>query len=106
MKVYLGIVDALGLESFKGYVSKATYEMEKQLGFLKLRAQLNPQRNAVAYVIEISPKDVKKVKALLDKKSFIKAGQIITKILDKRDGKNLTKINKNLLNIYKLRGYL
>lgn len=106
MKIYYGIVDALGIESFIRHDKKPKPEMEKQLQLLKLRAQFNPHRNAVAYKIELPDADIKKIVDLMDKGLFVKAGQIITRYLDSGNGTRLTEINKHLFKKYKLRGYL
>lgn len=106
MKTYVGIVDALGLESFKGYDAKSKQEMEERLRFLQLRAQFNPQRNAIAYKIKLGEETIEVIEGLMKKELFRKAGKIITTFIDKIEGTALTAINKNLYKVYKLRGYL
>lgn len=67
--LYTGIVDDYGLESFTPAVSN---------GFpYKLRASLNDHRGAVAYVVSLSPSEVKVVKGLIKKESWIAAGHYI-----------------------------
>lgn len=72
-KNFVGIVDDLGLESFIEK-SKATFPY-------KLRASLNPQRNAIAYDIWADEATETKVNALLKDGKFEEAGQIIKKLM-------------------------
>lgn len=106
MKIYYGIVDALGLESFIRYNNEPKLEAEQRLSQLKLRAQFNPQRNAVAYKIKLSEETIEIIKDLMTAEHFIKAGKIITTFLDKINGTKLTETNKHLQKIQELRGYL
>lgn len=106
MKTYLGIVDALGLESFIKYDEKQEQKMERELKFLKLRAQLNPQRNTVVYKIELPDIEIEKIKILLKEGQFVKAGQIVTRYLDSANGTKLTEKNKHLQVVRRIKGYL
>ena len=105
METYFGITDAFGIESFIVWDQTKENEMEEQLKLLKLRAGFNTQRNAIVFKIFLSKFNIKKIKALINKKKYVKAGEIITKILDISNKTKLTQINKKLQEIYKLRGY-
>lgn len=72
-KTYIGIIDDIGLESFfeeqKSIWSKMMY---------KLRAALNPQRNAKAYQIQLTKRDARKIQAIIDKGYWFKAKKMLT----------------------------
>jgi hypothetical protein len=63
---YMGIADCHGIESFRPYV-------EKDFGFLVLRASLNRQRHACPYVVELD-KTTKGIVDLYLKKGLYKKG--------------------------------
>lgn len=106
MKTYFGIVDALGLESFIEFDERQERKTKREFTLLELRAKFNPQRNAVAYKIELPDADIKKIVKLIGQGLFVEAGQIVTRYLDSANGTKLTEINKHLQTIQKLRGYL
>ena len=74
LEKYYGLADAHGIETF------APYSNRKNDTFpYNMRAQLNRQRHALYFEIEIEKVDADIVKALLDKKDFITAFKIIKK---------------------------
>ena len=69
MPRYIGIVDALGLESFIPY-EKA----KNQMVGISWRARANTQRNAVAYDIELNELTEKVIKKLIKNRFWLPAG--------------------------------
>jgi hypothetical protein len=100
----VGIVDALGIESFiplKGH--------QRETFIFSLRAKANQQRNAVCFCLDFKDEEIKKINNLINdktEKSFIEAGIIVTKKLDSLIHTFHTKTNKKLYGTYKLRGYI
>ena len=100
----IGIVDALGIESFiplEGHYREAF--------LFRLRSKFNPQRNAVFFCLDFTDEEIDKINNLIETyevKSFIKAGIIVTEKLDTINKTSHTQTNKMLNRIYKLRGYL
>lgn len=105
-KLYFGIIDAYGIESVFRYDKEQKQEMEKKLKLLELRATFNPQRNAIVYKIELIKDEIEKIRSCIKKQKFIRAGNILTKKIDERDGTKYTEINKGLLKLHKKQGYL
>ena len=68
----IGIADAHGIESYCD-------ETERQLGIFTLRASLNKQSHAVAYIAVMSEKIDKKMRELLKESQFIKALKYLKK---------------------------
>lgn len=103
--VYIGIVDADGIESFMRVLPKTLKELAHDIFCLQIRAQANPQRNAVFYSIKLHKETVIQITDLIAGQDFRGAGDILTLILDCRDKSRLTDINKKLRDIQKIRGY-
>jgi len=98
---YIGIVDALGVESFM------PLDANKDKAFvLDLRAKANPQRNAIVYVLDFTEEETLPIIDLIGKQEFVEAGKIITKKLDAITNSKNTEVNEKLQEIYKIRGYL
>jgi len=100
----IGIVDALGIESFITFKGN-----ENQAFIFKLRAKANPQRNAIYYCLDFTDEEIEKINNLLKEKteqSFVETGMIVTEKLDSLNKTSYTKTNKELYKIYKLRRYL
>ena len=74
LEKYYGIADAHGIETFEPYANRAADSFP-----YNMRAQLNRQRHALYFEIEIEKVDANIVKALLDKKDFIGAFKMIKK---------------------------
>ena len=74
LEKYYGLADAHGIETFEPYVNRKDDSFP-----YNMRAQLNRQRHALYFEIEIEKVDADIVKALLDKKDFITAFKIIKK---------------------------
>ena len=74
LEKYYGLADAHGIETFEPYSNKATDKFP-----YNMRAQLNRQRHALYFEIEIEKVDANIVKALLEKKDFIGAFKFIKK---------------------------
>ena len=99
----IGIVDALGIESFiplEGHYNEAFLFI--------IRSKVNLQRSAVFYCLDFTDKEVNKVKNLVEShvvKSYNEAGIII---IEKLISSNMasTKTTKLLNRFYKLRGYI
>ena len=100
----IGIVDALGIESF------VPLEGHQREAFLfRLRSKVNPQRNAVFFCLDFTDEEIDKINNLIESyevQSFIEAGIIVTEKLDAINKTSHTQTNKMLNRIYKLRGYL
>ena len=103
---YIGIIDAYGLESIQKADSMTLKELAQMIFCLDLRAKANSHRNAVFYIIELNADVYLEIMGKIENKDFIVAGAIVTTALDCRDGSRLTDINKKLVEIKKLRGYL
>ena len=74
LEKYYGIADAHGIETFQ------LYEYRKDDKFpYNMRAQLNRQRHALYFEIEIEKVDADIVKVLIHKKDFIGAFKMIKK---------------------------
>ena len=71
-KLYCGIADAHGLESF---FSKD--EHEGRVNMLVLRASLNRQRHAVYYEVELTQEQIDEVNALLADDDYIGACELL-----------------------------
>lgn len=100
----IGIVDALGIESF---ISLEGHQREAFM--FSLRSKANQQRNAVSFCLNLTGEEIKKINSLIETKteqSFIEAGIIITEKLDSLNKTSHTKTNKKLYEIYRLRGYI
>ena len=100
----IGIIDALGIESFITFKGN-----ENQAFIFKLRAKANPQRNAIYYCLDFTDNEIEKINNLIysrEKQAFIEAGTIVTKKLDSLNKIFHTETNKKLHEIYKLRGYI
>ena len=74
LEKYYGIADAHGIETFQPY----EYRADDKFPY-NMRAQLNRQRHALYFEIEIEKVDANIVKALIDKKDFIGAFKMIKK---------------------------
>ena len=74
LEKYYGLADAHGIETFEPYSNKTTDKFP-----YNMRAQLNRQRHALYFEIEIEKVDANIVKALLEKKDFIGAFKFIQK---------------------------
>ena len=74
LEKYYGLADAHGIETFEPYSNKTTDKFP-----YNMRAQLNRQRHALYFEIEIEKVDANIVKALLEKKDFIGAFKFIKK---------------------------
>jgi len=100
----IGIVDALGIESFiplEGHYREAF--------LFKIRAKANPQRNAVFFCLDFTDEEIDKINNLIESytmQSFIEAGIIVTEKLDSINKTFHTQTNKKLYKIYKIRGYI
>ena len=100
----IGIVDALGIESFiplEGH--------QREAFIFSLRSKANQQRNAINYCLDFTDEEIKKINNLIEVKteqSFVEAGVIVTEKLDSLNRTFHTKANKKLYEIYKLRGYI
>ena len=100
----IGIVDALGIESFiqlEGH--------QREAFIFSLRSKANQQRNAISFCLDFTDEEIEKVNNLIKAKteqSFIEAGMIVTEKLDSINKTLHTETNKNLYKIYKLRGYI
>jgi len=100
----IGIVDALGIESFiplEGH--------QKEAFLFSLRSKANQQRNAVYFCLNLTDEEIEKINNLIETKteqSFVEAGIIITEKLDSINKTFHTETNKKLHEIYKLRGYI
>ena len=68
LKIYCGIADAHGIESF---IPEEDYKA-KPFPF-QMRADANRQRHAVSYVVELTEDRVAKIKKLLGEQKFKKA---------------------------------
>jgi len=100
----IGIVDALGIESF------IPLECHQREAFIfSLRAKANQQRNAISFCLDFADKEIEKINSLIGTKteqSFVEAGMIVTEKLDSINKTFHTETNKKLYEIYKLRGYI
>lgn len=100
----IGIVDALGIESF------ITLDGHPREAFMfSLRSKANLQRNAINYCLDFTDEEIDKINNLIEaktEKSFIEAGTIVTEKFDSLNNTSYTEINKKLYEIYKIRGYL
>ena len=100
----IGIVDALGIESFiplEGH--------QRETFIFNLRAKANQQRNAISFCLGFTGEEIKKINNLIKietEQSFVEAGIIVTEKLDSLNKTSHTKTNKKLYEIYKLRGYI
>ena len=74
LEKYYGLADAHGIETFEPYSNSKNDTFP-----YNMRAQLNRQRHALYFEIEIEKVDADIVKALLDKKDFNTAFKIIKK---------------------------
>ena len=74
LEKYYGLADAHGIETFEPYVNRKDDSFP-----YNMRAQLNRQRHALYFEIEIEKVDANIVKALLDKKDFIGAFKMVKK---------------------------
>ena len=100
----IGIVDALGIESF---ITLEGHHREAII--FNLRSKANQQRNAVNYCLDFTDEEIEKINNLIEtktEKSFVDAGIIVTEKLDSMNKTNNTETNKKLHEIYKLRGYI
>jgi hypothetical protein len=100
----IGIVDALGIESFI-----PLEDHQKEAFMFSLRSKANNQRNAISYCLNFTDEEIEKINSLLKEKteqSFVEAGIIITEKLDSINKTFHTETNKNIYRIYKLRGYI
>ena len=100
----IGIVDALGIESF------ITLNGHQREAFIfSLRSKANLQRNAINYCLDFTDEEIDKINNLIEaktEKSFIEAGTIVTEKLDSLKKAKHTETNKKLYEIHKLRGYI
>lgn len=103
---YVGIVDIYGLESICGVSSMSLKELAQMIFCLEIRASVNFHRNAVFYFIKLHRDVYLEIMGKVKEKDFIGAGIIVTIALDCRDNTRLTDINRKLVEIKKLRGYL
>lgn len=71
---YYGLADAHGIETFQPYSNRKNDSFP-----YNMRAQLNRQRHALYFEIEIEKVDANIVNALIDKKDFIAAFKLIKK---------------------------
>jgi hypothetical protein len=100
----IGIVDALGIESFiplEGH--------QKEAFLFSLRSKANQQRNAISYCLNFTDEEIEKINNLINTKteqSFVEAGMVVTEKIDSINKTFHTITNKNLYKIYKLRGYI
>ena len=100
----IGIVDALGIDSFiplEGHY--------RETFLFRLRSKFNTQRNAVFFCLDFTDEEIDKINNLIETyevKSFIEAGIRVTEKLDSINKTSHTETNKMLNRIYKLRGYL
>ena len=74
LEKYYGLADAHGIETFQPYSNRKNDKFP-----YNMRAQLNRQRHALYFEIEIEKVDANIVKALIDKKDFIGAFKMIKK---------------------------
>ena len=99
----IGIVDALGIESFI-----TLDDHQKEVFIFNLRSKANQQRNAINYCFDFTDEEIEKINNLITtktEKSFIEAGIIVTIKLDSLNSTNHTKTNKKFNEIYKLREF-
>ena len=104
MKKMIGIVDALGIESFIPFEGN-----ESCVAIFNLRAQANKQRNAVSYCLDFTNIEISRIGKFINSSEelrLIKAGKIVTKRIDEGNKTFHTETNKKLYEVYKLRGYL
>ena len=100
----IGIVDALGIESF---ISLEGHQREAFM--FSLRSKANQQRNAISFCLDFTGEEIEKINSLIETKteqSFVEAGIIVTEKLDPINKTFHTETNKKLYEIYKLRGYI
>lgn len=100
----IGIVDALGIESFISLVGH-----QREAFIFSLRSKANQQRNAVSFCLDFTGEEIEKINSLIEAKteqSFVEVGIIITEKLDSINKTFHTKTNKKLYEIYNLRGYI
>ena len=100
----IGIVDALGLESFIPLEGN-----QREAFMFNMRSKANKQRNAVSFCLDFTGEEIEKISSLIEAKteqSFIEAGIIVTEKLDSINKTLHTETNKKLYEIYNLRGYI
>ncbi len=73
MKTFIGIIDDYGIENF----IELNNEVKNRIFGMKLRARMNPHRNAVFYGVSVSKKTEEEIKEQIKKKNWKKAGKII-----------------------------
>jgi hypothetical protein len=99
----IGIVDALGIESFiplEGH--------QREVFIFNLRSKANQQRNAINYCLDFTDGEIEKINNLLKEKteqSFVEAGIIVTEKLDSINKTNHARTDKLLKRFYKLSEY-
>lgn len=72
MKTFTGIIDDFGVESFMELT-----EAKDRIFGLKIRARMNPHRNATFYGVSISKKVESEIREQIERKNWKKAGTVI-----------------------------
>ena len=74
MKIFIGIIDDYGLESF---LDASNEKNQRKIFGLKLRVRMNPHRNAIFYSINISTQTENKIQEAIKQKNWIEAAKIV-----------------------------
>jgi len=100
----MGIVDALGLESFMPFEAN-----RDNIILLKIRVKANTHRNAIYYCLNFTEEEINTIRNTIKdgkREGFIEAGVMVILKIDSIDGSNHTVTNKKIRNNYKAMGYL